>query len=437
MEWYYVLLIIFGGLIFLMLTGLPIAFCFFLTCTIGMYVYFGGAVGVEQLVVSMWESLNSFLLLPIMLFILMGEVMFHSGVAPVLIGVIDKWLGRVPGRLSLLAVAAGTLFSALTGTSLANVAMLGSTLVPEMEKEGYDRTMSMGPILATGGLAQMIPPSNFAVLLGAIAEVSVGKILMAIILPGILMAAIYTSYIIIRCTLQPSLAPAREVRHVPLPERLKDFVFYVLPQGLVVFFVIGVIFLGVATPSEAAATGAAATIVVAFFYKRMSWEVIKKSVTGTVAITSMILIIIAGATAFGQILAFSHATAGMSEMVLSLKVRPIIIIIAMQIVILIMGAFMDIVAIMMITVPIFMPVVKALNFDPVWFCVLVMMNLEVAIISPPFGMSLFVLKGVCPKDVTMMDIYRAATPFVLLILLSMAVVMVFPGIALFLPGLMR
>jgi tripartite ATP-independent transporter DctM subunit len=271
MEWYYVLMIIFGSLVFLMFTGLPIAFCFFPICAIGMYVYFGGAVGLEQLVVSMFESLNSFLLMPIMLFILMGEVMFHSGVAPVLIGVIDKWLGCVPGRLSLLAVAAGTLFSALTGTSLANVAMLGSTLVPEMEKEGYNRTMSMGPVLATGGLAQMIPPSNFAVLLGAIAEVSVGKILMAIILPGILMAAIYASYIIIRCTLQPSLAPAREVPRVPLSEKLKDFVRYVLPQGLVVFFVIGVIFLGVATPSEAAATGAAATIVVAFFYNRMNW----------------------------------------------------------------------------------------------------------------------------------------------------------------------
>jgi tripartite ATP-independent transporter DctM subunit len=430
-------MIIFGSLVFLMFTGLPIAFSFFLICSVGMYIYFGGAVGLEQLLIAMYSSLNSFLLLPITLFILMGEVMFHAGVAPLLISVIDKWIGRIPGRLSLLAVAAGTLFSALTGTSLANVAMLGSVLAPQMEKEGYDRSMAIGPILATGGLAQMIPPSNFAVLLGAIAEVSVGKILMAIILPGILMAIIYTAYIILRCTFQPSLAPAADIHHTPFSVKLKDFVCYVLPQGFVIFLVIGVIFLGVATPSEAAATGAAATIIVACFYKRMNWEVVKKSVTGTVSITSMVLIIIAGATAFGQILAFSKATAGMSEFVLGFKVPPIFIIIAMQIVIVIMGCFMDVVAIMMITVPIFLPVVKKLGFDPVWFCVLIMINLEVAIISPPFGMSLFVMKGVSPPGVTMTDIYRAAIPFVFLILLSMAIIMIFPQIALLLPSMMK
>ena len=318
MEWYYVLIIIFGCLTILMLSGLYVAFCFLAVCVVGMFIYFGGAVGIEQLVISMSTTLNSFILLPIPLFILMGEVMFHSGIAPVLVRTIDKLLGRLPGRLSLLAVGAGTLFSTLTGTSLASVAMLGSVLVPEMEKQGYRKPMSLGPILGSGGLAMMIPPSGLAVLLGAIAEVSVGRILIAIIVPGLLLAIVYAGYIVIRCLLQPSLAPAYEIKHIPLSEKIADLIKYVLPQGLIIFLVVGVIFIGVTTPSEAAATGAVGTIFLAFCYKRMNWVIFKKSLKGTIAVSSMIFLIIAGATAFSQILAFSGATIGLTDMVMGI-----------------------------------------------------------------------------------------------------------------------
>ena len=218
MEWQLILLLVFGGLIVLMLTGMPIAFCFMLINIVGMYIFFG-MLGLEQLISSMYSSLNTFVLLPIPLFILMGEIMFHSGIAPVLIETIDKWLGRIPGRLSMLSVAVGTILSALTGTSLASVAILGSVLVPEMEKHGYKKTMSLGPILGSGGLAMMIPPSALAVLCGAIAELSIGRILMAIIFPGLLMAFIYAAYIVIRCLLQPSIAPVYEVERSPLKEK--------------------------------------------------------------------------------------------------------------------------------------------------------------------------------------------------------------------------
>ena len=258
-----------------MLSGMPIAYCFLMICVGGTYLYFGGTVGIEQLVVSMYTTCKSFILIPIPLFLFMGEVMFHSGIAPVLVRVLDKWLGRIPGRLSLLAVGAGTLFSTLTGTSLASVAMLGSALVPEMEKQGYKKPMSLGPILGSGGLAMMIPPSGLAVLLGAIGEVSVGRILIAIIIPGLLLAVVYAAYIIIRCILQPHLAPAYEVEHIPFSEKIGDLLKYVVPQGIVIFLVVGVIFIGVATPSEAAATGAVGTVFLAFCYRRMSWEVIK------------------------------------------------------------------------------------------------------------------------------------------------------------------
>ncbi len=437
MAWYFVLSIIFGSLLLLMLAGLHIAFCFLSICVVGMYVFFGGTVGLEQLIISMYTTLNSFILLPIPLFILMGEVMFHSGIAPVLIRTVDKWLGRVPGRLSLLAVAAGTLFSALTGTSLASVAMLGSVLVPEMKKSGYHKSMIFGPILASGDLAQMIPPSGLAVLLGAIAEVSIGGILIAIIVPGLLMATIFAAYIIIRCWLKPSLAPAYEVKHVALSEKVIDLVRYVLPQGLVIFLVVGVIFLGIATPSEAGATGAIGTIMLACAYRRMNWEVLKKAITGTVSVTGMIFLIIAGATAFSQILAYSGATSGLSELALALPIPPLFVVFAMQIVILILGGFMDVVAIMMITVPVFLPVIKAMGYNPVWFCVLMLINIEMALISPPFGMSLFVIKGVSPGQTEMRDIYLAAFPFLGLILIVLGLILAFPSLALWLPGLMR
>ncbi len=435
MEWYYILIAIFSGLFILMLSGLHIAFSFLVICVFGVYIYFGGLVGLEQLVTSMYSTLNSFILLPIALFILMGEVMFHSGIAPILIKTVDKSIGRVPGRLSLLAVAAGTLFSALTGTSIASVAMLGSVLVPEMEEKKYHKSMTYGPILASGGLAMMIPPSGLAVLLGAIAEISVRKILVAIVVPGLLLASAYAIYIVIRCWLQPSLAPASNVEHVPTSEKVKDFVKYVLPQGVIVFLVVGVIFFGIATPSEAAATGAFGTIILAFFYKRMNWKIFKKAINGTIMVTSMIFIIIASATAFSQILAYSGTTNGLSEFVMNLPVPPIVIVICMQLVILLLGGFMDVVAIMMITVPIFLPVVKAMGFDPVWFCVLMLLNIEMALISPPFGISLFIMKAVAPVKVKMRDIYLAAIPFIGITMLVMLLILFFPSIALWLPGL--
>lgn len=436
MEWPYILLLMFGSLLALFATGMPVALSFLLVNLVGMYVFFG-TEGFELLITSLYTSLSTFVLLPIPMFILMGEVLFHSGTAPVLIETIDKWLGRLPGRLSLLAVAAGVLFASLTGTSLASVAMLGSVLVPEMEKRGYKKSMSLGPIMGSGGLAIMIPPSALAVLLAAIGEISVGKILLAIIVPGLLMAAIYSLYIIIRCSLQPSIAPPYAVAALPLSEKVRDVLLYVLPQGVVIFLCIGVILLGITTPGEAAATGCIGTVLVATASKRMSLEVVKKLFAGTISTTVMLFLIICSAIAFSQILAYSGASAGLTKLTATLNVEPIMVIVAMQIVVLILGCFMEVVSIMMITLPIFVPVVRNLGFDPVWFAAQFMINVEIAGISPPFGLSLFVMKGVAPTDTTMGDVYRAAIPFCLMGILAMTSIIAFPPLALWLPGLMR
>ena len=207
MEWQIALLILIGSLLILFFSGLPVAFCFLFITMVGAVWLWGGGSGLRLLTLNIRSSVSSFSLLPIPMFILMGEVMFRSKLGEGLIGAVDKWLGHLPGRLSLLAVGAGTLLSTLSGVTIATTAILGSTLVPQMEKRGYKKPMTLGPILGSGGLAMMIPPSSLAVLLASIGEISVGQILIAIIFPGLLMAVFYATYIIIRNKLQPSLAP--------------------------------------------------------------------------------------------------------------------------------------------------------------------------------------------------------------------------------------
>jgi tripartite ATP-independent transporter DctM subunit len=424
------LIIIFGVLMILMATGMPIAFSFMIINVVGVYIFFGKTAGLEQLVLSMYSSLTTFVLLPVALFILMGELLVHSRIANDVMDALDRLMGRLPGRLSLLAVTTGTVIAALTGSSMSSTAMLGQILVPEMEKRGYQKVMTIGPIMASGGLAIMIPPSSLAILLCVIGEISIGKILVVIPFVGIYLAILLGSYIIIRCKLQPSLAPTFEVEKLPLSVRIAGAVKFVLPVGFIIFLVVGLIFVGVADPSESAATGAIGMVIVILFYKRLNWKVVKESLRGTITITGMVFLIIAGATTFGQILAFSGATAGLSQLAIRLHLPPILIMVAMQIIILMMGCFMEVLSIMMITLPIFIPVVNQLGFDPVWFGAITLLNIECAFITPPFGMNLFVMKGVAPRDTTMTDIYFAAAPMVAINCLTMALMIAFPSIVL-------
>lgn len=430
------LLFLFGGFTILMLTGLPIAFCFLAINIIAGYIFFGGLLGIERLYNSMYATLISFIFMPIPMFILMGEVLFHSGLAPTIIKTLDKWIGRLPGRLSLLSVAAGTVFATLTGTSIASVAMLGSSLVPEMEKSGYKKSMSLGPIMGSGNLAMMIPPSGLAVVCGALALVSIGQLLIAIIIPGLILAALMAAYIIIRCSLQPDLAPAYDVTPSSLTEKIRDTVIYLFPLSIIIFLVVGVIFFGIAGPGEAAASGAMGVIILALCYGKLNWQTFSKAIMGTVKISGMIFLIIASAKFFSQVLAFSGGSAGLVSLVKGAELSPLTIVIIMQIIVLILGSFMEPASILMITIPIFIPIVELLGFNLIWFCVLMLINIEIGLISPPFGISLFVMKSVAGKDTTMADIYRAVFPFIVISLLLMAMIIVVPDIALWLPNLM-
>ena len=426
MEWWLAFIVILGALFVLMFIGLPVAFSFLAVNLVGGYVFLGGAPGLQLLVLQISASLTTFTLVPVALFLLMGEIMFHSGIGIDLLDTLDKWFGSIRGRLALMAVGGGVLFSALTGNSMGSIALLGSTLVPEMEKRGYKKPMSLGPILGSGGLAIMIPPSSLAVLLGVIAELSIGKILVAIILPGIIMAILYAAYIVGRCTIDAEVAPAFRVERMPWSEKLRAGARHILPLGFIIFMVVGVIFVGIATPTESAASGAVATFLLAVARRRMNWAIFKKSIVGSLEISIMLLLIISGALAFTQMLAFTGATEGLVEMVLGFKTNPMVIVMLMILTVILLGMVMGPVPIMLVTLPVFVPVVEEFGFDAVWFAVLYLIAIETGSTSPPFGAGLFVMKGVAPAGTTMNDIYRAAVPFLICDVIAILIVLAFP-----------
>jgi tripartite ATP-independent transporter DctM subunit len=434
-AWHEILLVLLGTLVLFMAIGLPVVFAFFATNLIGAFVFMGGENGILQLVRNAVDSVQSFALLPIPLFILMGEIMFHTGVAARAIDAVDKLIARVPGRLSLVAITGGTIFSSLSGSTIANTAMLGSTLLPEMYRRGYKPAIAIGPIVAVGGLAMLIPPSALAVLLGSIAQIPIGALLIASILPALILAVLFFGYVILRCRLDPSLAPAYEVQALGWRERLLPFVKYVLPLSVIFIVVVGSIIGGIATPTESAALGAAASLIAAAADRRLTWANFGVALRQTLRFTVMTLFIICGSITFSQIMAFSQASNGLSAAVLGAGLAPIVLLGGMLLILLFLGCFMDQVSMMMITVPLFMPLVQQFGFEPVWFGVLMLMCLEISLATPPFGLLLFVAKGASPET-SMRDIILSVAPFVALALSVVVLLIAVPELTLWLPRLM-
>jgi len=436
MEWWLVISLLFGGMVLLLLTNLPIAFSFLVVNMVAAYFFLGGIPGLIGTVTGAFTSITTFTLLPVPFFILMGELIFQSGLGLNAANVLDKWLGNLRGRLSILAIMMGVIIGALSGSTIATCALLGTILLPQMLEKGYSKNMSLGPLMGVGTVDALIPPNALTVVFASLANIDVGQLLIAGIVPGIIMSGLYLAYVILWCHIFPGEAPMYDVPHVPLKEKVMATLQYLLPLGLIIFMVIGFIFLGVATPTEAAATGTLGSFILAVVYRRLNWDVMKKSVMGTVKVTVMIFMIIIVSSTYGEILAFTGAAAGMTSFISKLAVPPIVIIIGMLIVVLILGCFMETVAIMMITIPIYMPVVNAFGYNTIWFGIMMLIALETGLITPPFGVTLFVMKGVAPPEVKMSDIWKAVTPYVLVDILCIALVMSIPSIATIVPSLM-
>jgi len=434
-DWYFVLLTMIAVLFVFLLSGMPVAFAFVSLNFLAIYILMGGVGGFMMVIPSAFNILNRFILAPIPLFIIMGMILFHSGAGWLVVDGLDRWIGRVPGRLSVLSVAAGTVFAAVSGVPMGTTAMLGAVFVPEMRKRGYSSMMSIGPVLGGGSLALIIPPSGMAVILGGLADVSIGHLLIASIVPGLLLAGLYIVYILFQAIVHPQLAPKYVAERTSFRERVISL-GYIIPLAGVVFLVTGVIFLGMATPTEAAATGAFAAFILVAVYRKFSWSAFNKTLLGSVQVTVMVMMIIIGSVAFCQIMAYTGCTHALARLASNLNVPPTLIVIAMQMVVLILGCFMDLISLTMITVPIFMPVINALGLDPVWFCTMMLVNLGAATLTPPFGMLLFTMKGVAPADVTMGEIIRAAIPYFIMNLIIIGLILVFPSIALWLPSMM-
>lgn len=437
MPWYDAAALMVGGLLFLMFFGMPVAIAFLAINIIGVYVFMGGLVGIDQLVANATTSVTSFALVPVPLFLIMGELMFHTGLAIRVFDALDKCFGGIRGRLSYLTVGGGTIFATLSGSSMANTAMLGTTLMPDMIRRGYKPHMIMGPILATGGLAMIIPPSSLAVLLGSLARIDVGALLIAGLLPGLILALMFAGMIRLQIFLDPDAAPGYAVERATWGEIARAIVVDILPMGIVIFAVVGLILLGWATPTESAAFGALSVVVLAAVYRRLTVRAFVQALQGTLRVSAMMLMIIVGSTTFSQILAFSGASSGLISFATSFDLGFYTILTLMFLVLIVLGMFMDQLSIMMLTLPIFMPLGATYGFDPIWFGVIMLLALELSLATPPFGLLLFVMVGVSPKGTTIGQVARAAMPYIGCTLLLVVILAIFPELALWLPGLIR
>ncbi len=437
MEWYAAGALLIGSIVVMMAFGVPVALAFMTTNIIGTLVFIGGVSGLTQVVDNSTALITSFQLAPVPLFILMGALFFYSGLAIRVFDALDKLFGRLPGRLCFLTVAGGATFSTMTGSSMANTAMLGSLMVPEMQRRGYNWRMSLGPILGTGGLAMIIPPSNLAVLLASVAAIDVGRLLVSGVIPGFLLAVLYGGMILSQVLLDPSSAPSYDIAPTPWREKIRAVCINILPMSIVVFMVIGFIILGIATPSESAAFGVLGVLILAAIFRLLTWEAIRRSFESTIKVGGMVFFIIISSSVFSQLIAYSGASSGLLKWATSFDVSVGIMLLIMLLVLILLGMFMDPVSMILISVPIFMPLVAAMKIDPVWFGLFVLLALEMSQTTPPFGLLLYIMLGVAPKGTTLFQVAVAAFPFLVCDAILLILLFQFPKIALYLPSLMQ
>lgn len=437
MSWQLASWLLLGGSTVLLFLGLPVAFSFLVINVLGAWLILGGEAGIAQMVRNCVGSVASFSLTPIPLFVLMGEVLFHTGLAVKVIDGIERLIRNVPGRLAVVAVVAGTVFSAISGSTIATTAMLGSLMVPLMLARGYHPTMATGPVMAIGAVDMLIPPSALTVLLGSLSGISISKLLIGGVIPGLILSVVFVGYIILRVKISPKLAPNSDFVEYHGWEAFMPLFKYVLPLLSIFGVVVGVMVGGIATPTESAAIGAFATVVLAIAYRALSLKKLMDSLKGTVMVSGMILFIIVGATTFAQILSFSGVSNGVVQIVTGQNLSTTTIVIGMLAILIFLGVFVDQVSMMLITLPIFMPIVQQLGIDPVWFGIMFLICMQLGLLMPPHGLLLMTMRGVAPKEVTMMHIFQAVMPYLFFSIAVLALVFVFPPTATWLPNLLK
>lgn len=434
MSWQMAALLLLGGSTVLLFLGVPVALSFVAINIVGATVFLGGEPGLLQVVRNSVVSVMNFSLTPIPLFILMGELLFHTGLALKVIEGVERLIRQVPGRLAVIAVVAGTVFSAISGSTIATTAMLGSLMLPVMLARGYHPAFATGPIMAIGAVDMLIPPSALTVLLGSLSGISISKLLIGGVVPGLILSLAFIAYIIAAALRAPNLAPSAPAGGPAPGGSWRLLVAYVVPLVSIFVVVIGAMSGGWATPTESAALGAIATLLLALAYRALTLAALQAALRGTVAITGMILFIILGATTFSQILSFSGATEGLVSTILGQGLSAFAVVVGMMLLLIFLGIFVDQVSMMLITLPVFMPIVARLGIDPIWFGVLFLICMQLGLLLPPHGLLLMTMRGVAPPEVTMGHIFQAVVPYVVMSLLLLALLLLLPAVATWLPS---
>jgi tripartite ATP-independent transporter DctM subunit len=435
MEWGVILSLAIVVLLVLFATGMPV-FVAFLVVNVGGVVLLFGTTGFGMFTNSLYNTVTQESLMAIPLFILMGEILFRSNAVEILIDSIDKMVGNVRGRHYVLVTALSTVFGALSGSAVAVAAMLGRSVLPIMEQRGYDKRLSISAVLGGASLAPIIPPSLLVVMIGSMVDTSIAKLLIAGILPGIMLAGMMVIYTYFRILRDPGLEPPRDAIAKPRVSAGEFLVAFsrTLPFLVVIFSVMGLILLGVATPNESAATGVVGALIAAAIFRKLSFKMFYQAILATCTVSTMIMIIIASSMLFGQLLSFTGATTGLVTVASELQLSHLGTFLVLMAIPFILCMFIDLFAVMLVAIPIYEPILSVHNFDPIWFWTLFLINLTIGSLSPPFGYTIFALKGAYP-ELSMDDVYAGAWPMVWLFIIGMAIMYIFPSIVTFLPSL--
>lgn len=411
-----------GGMASLMLVGVPVAFTLAVLAAIGMYWFNGGALGLSQVPIIAYKALDDFTMSALPMYVLMSQILLFSGVGKELYEMASRWLRHLPGGLALATLVCCGIFAAISGSSVATAVTIGMVAIPEMTARGYDKKAVLGLLAAGGTLGILIPPSVPMIIYGSVTGESVGKLFIAGVLPGILLLLIFMGY---------ASWKMRHIKEAPATwaERWQGTRKAI--WGLMMpVLIIGGIYSGIFTPTEAAAAGVVFSALVAgLVYRSLSWDNIKKILLSTVATNAMILFIIVGAMLFGFILTSLQIPQAMTEMATSLPVSKWVVFILINILLLVLGCFLETVSILVITLPILYLIITALGFDPIWFAIIMVVNMELALITPPVGLNLFVLKGVDPSS-PISTIVRGAAPYAVIMVLFIVLLAVFPWLSL-------
>jgi len=427
--WAVATLVIFGMVFLFLFIGMPVAGGLGIAAIIGGIIFLG-KFGIAAYVP--WEVGDSFVLTAIPLFIFMGEVLLRSGLSIRLYDGAAAVLGRLPGGLLHANIGSCAIFAAISGSSLATAATIGTVALPELEKRGYENKIACGSLAAGGTLGILIPPSISMIIIGAMTEQSIAKLFIAGVFPGIMLVGLFISYIVVRVIIQPQLAPRFET--IPLKRRALNII-RMWPVMVIMLFVLGGIYLGVTTPTEAAAVGAFMAMVFALIYRKLNWLTLKASMLGAVKITAMLLFIIVGAMILSGMLGLLKVPFKMVAWVASLPFPPLAILIGIYIMYLFLGCFLDGLALVVLTVPIVFPIIRELGFDTVWFAVALVILVECCLLTPPVGTNVYVIHGLRPGR-PMSEVILGAMPFFFMMLVGLAIITAFPIIATWLPGTM-